>query len=146
MPCHSEGKNVHTSHGMEPLPQNAWGDGNEKIFGEDGSVHQLPNSKHTDSFAINTKPGDIIVPRKYADLVNTRAEALALMNNVVAPEMKAKGVPGYKKGKLPGFVNGAPGANSLLTTLGVLGGGAQMLAALSSKPKNPNTYVANPNT
>lgn len=145
LPCHSEGKNVHTSHGMEPLPQNAWGDGNEKIFGEDGSVHQLPNSRHTDSFAINTKPGDIIVPRKYADLVNTRAEALALMNNIVAPEMKAKGVPGYKKGKLPGFVNGAPAANSLLTTLGVLGGGAQMLAALSSKPKNPNTYVANPN-
>lgn len=148
-PKFAEGAEVHTSHGTtstDNVPQNSWVDGEEKIFGADGSVHQIPPSPSgkTDTFRANVKDGDLILPKEYANLANTREQAEYVMNYIVAPEMRAKGVPGYKCGKLPGFSKGSnTSANALMTSLGVLGGGMQMLQALNSSVKRPNTYVPN---
>lgn len=146
-PKYSNGAEVHTSHGVantDNIPQNSWVDGEEKIFGADGSVHQIPPSPSgkTDTFRANVKDGDLILPKEYADLANTREQAEYVMNYIVAPEMRAKGVPGYSKGKLPGYKFGSQ--NTLMTSLGVLGGATQMLSALNSSVKRPNTFVKNP--
>lgn len=146
-PKFAEGAEVHTSHGTtstDNVPQNSWVDGEEKIFGADGSVHQIPPSPSgkTDTFRANVKDGDLILPKEYANLANTREQAEYVMNYIVAPEMRAKGVPGYKCGKLPGYKFGSQ--NTMMTSLGVLGGAAQMLSALNSSVKRPNTFVQNP--
>lgn len=146
-PKYSNGAEVHTSHGVtntDNIPQNSWVDGEEKIFGADGSVHQIPPSPSgkTDTFRANVKDGDLILPKEYANLANTREQAEYVMNYIVAPEMRAKGVPGYKCGKLPGYKFGSQ--NTMMTSLGVLGGAAQMLPALNSSVKRPNTFVQNP--
>lgn len=146
-PKFAEGAEVHTSHGTtstDNVPQNSWVDGEEKIFGADGSVHQIPPSPSgkTDTFRANVKDGDLILPKEYANLANTREQAEYVMNYIVAPEMRAKGIPGYKCGKLPGYKFGSQ--NAMMTSLGVLGGAAQMLSELNSSVKRPNTFVQNP--